>query len=184
MTEFPALPEHYIKRIVSNMLPDDIYYLDSETMAVDRQTLRPFFNKYTPVSIDDRQPNRLIGRYGLMRVFDNRSTPPIDGYVVDMRFIDSDEIEQDDLMPPEDADYDTKQELAYEYKDYISPLGILACAATTNQEILLGDESIRPYLLHLCTNTDQIHERIASRPSLSRRRRKNVPTNKKTYQTR
>ena len=165
MDKFPTLPEHYIKRIVGDMLPDDIYYLKSETLCVDRQTLQPYFNKYTPITPYDAEPQRLVGRYGLMRVFSEDPSNSVDGYVIDMRFIDHYEVEQDDVTPPADASLAVIEELESERKDLLSPLAILVNDENMSKEIFLGPESLYPYLLHLCERSDEIHERIALRSS-------------------
>jgi hypothetical protein len=182
MSNFPTLPEHYVKRVIGDMLPEDIYYLQSDKLVVDRQTLQPYFDKYTPITPYDANPSRLVGRFGIMRVFDDSATNPLDGYVIDLRFIDSYEIEQDDITPREDASQSVIDELESDRLYYASPLGILANEEDMSQEILLGHESIHPHLLHLCERSNELHEKIAarsSRPSNSAakaRQRKSTPS--------
>lgn len=165
MDEYPKLPEHYVKRTIADMLPDDICYPDSETMIVDHKTLQPYFNRYTPISVNDKEPSRILGHYGLMRVLQDTPECSFDGYIVDMRYVKSDNIVQDDFTPSADDDYDTIQELEKDRKEFISPIGIIALDGATREIVLLGAPALHDELRYLAAFTDSIREKMNERTS-------------------
>jgi hypothetical protein len=178
MNEFPRLPEHYVRRTIADIGPEEPYYLKTEdNLFVDRTTLQPYLSKDTPVTAYEKSPSSLNGRFGIMRIIGQTAGKLIDGYVIDMRFVDDNDIVQDDITPNHDDSYDIVKQKEEESTDLISPIGLIVNDSESANETLLGSEPILPYLLLLCEKTDEIHERIASRPTPKRSRRPLPPSN-------
>lgn len=186
MNEFPKMPSHYIKSTINDMFPGDIYYPHAEILRIDRITKQPHLDKYEHVSLHDLYPTQLIGRFGLMRVFEERDSGILDGYIIDIRPVDFGMItlEQDDFTPGPDDSYDTIEAMNEDRKDYISPLAIIAYGSQAAEEnvLLLGDPSLESHMVHLINHSNDLMNQANLRAgriedkriSMMANRRKNV----------
>ncbi len=175
MDTFPILPDHYVTRTVNDMNEGEICYILSKYLLVDYKTHQPYIDKYVPITIDDSEPTRLLGRLGVMRVFAGKLLESVatDGYIIDVRMLDEYDVVPDTLHPDEDDSPDRVSQLNDNMKNLIAPIGIIAVDEDGKEQTYVNDAALHGPIMTLLDHTDELQAKLTQARRLAPSRARN-----------
>lgn len=160
MNERPVLPSHYARLTVSDIAPGEIYYPKQNILEMDDATKEVFIHKYTELNESTKQPKKLIGRIGIMRILSSTADLQIlDGVVIDARHARSSNIRTELYYPFDPTNEEEKLNCDDLRMACIQPLAIIALNED-NEPVFSGDETLIDHTNELQQKTDELYAQI------------------------
>ena len=154
MSEFsgnvPRLPEHYKKRRMIDMWPDETVHLYSGAVVADKDTGYLFINRHNTLEEDAAAPTYYGNRVGIMRIYAPVDGELKDGFIADLRFAVGGHISEQMVTAPEAANEFDKKMVEQQIEEHkFEPLLAAIVLNIDGEEQYIGDPSLVPSLARL-----------------------------------